>query len=325
MRTTVSSVLCLVCMLGFAGCGRQQENTLTVAVIPKCTSSQFWETVEEGAREAAGRLGVEVRWEGPLAETEIAEQNKIIENMINLDVGGIALAPLNPKAMRKTVETAVAAGIPVVIFDSAVDGDAHTSFVASDNELGGRLAAEHMIGLLGPQEAELIVFRYVQGTASTEARAQGFIDAVREAGMKVVADPYPEDGSVAGCKKTASNTLERFIRDEKLQLGGVFCCNDRSSMGAVAALDDIRKSGIQVDVRCIGFDFPPKLVDALTAGQIDALMAQDPRGMGALAVETLVKHLHGETVPEFVDTGVRLVTRERLKEDPALRKLVGIE
>jgi len=331
MRNLTFGLVCLACLLGLVGCGSQDQGAggdaekLSLAVIPKCTSSEFWETVEEGAREAAAKYQVDLRWEGTLTETEIAEQNKIIENMVNLDVDGIALAPLNRKAMRKQVENAAAAGVPVAIFDSGVDGDAHVSFVATNNVLGGELAGKHMIELLGKPEAELIVFRYVQGTASTEARAQGFIDTVKAAGMKLLADPYPEDGSVAGCKKTAGNTLETYIRDGKLQLDGIFCCNDRSSMGAVAALEDIRKSGIDVDVKCIGFDFPPKLVAALQEGKVDAIIAQDPRRMGFLAVETLVKHLKGEEVADFIDTGVQLVTTERLKKDAALRKLVGAD
>src|SRR5688572_33128920 len=57
---------------------------LTIAVIPKSTGGEFWETVEQGARDAAKEMDVEIKWEGPLAETELAEQNKIIENMVNL-------------------------------------------------------------------------------------------------------------------------------------------------------------------------------------------------------------------------------------------------
>ena len=77
--------------------------TITIAVIPKSTGGEFWETVGGGARAAAAKAGVEMRWEGTLTETEIAEQNKIIENMINLGVKGIALAPLNKKAQSKLV------------------------------------------------------------------------------------------------------------------------------------------------------------------------------------------------------------------------------
>ena len=329
MRNLTSAFTCLACLFAVVGCGPQDQDSagdsakLSIAVIPKCTSSEFWETVEEGAREAAAKYDIDIRWEGTLTETEIAEQNKIIENMVSLEVDGIALAPLNHRAMRKQVENAVGTGIPVVIFDSNVEGDAHVSFVATNNEQGGKLAAEHMVELLQKPEAQLVVFRYVQGTASTESRAKGFVETATGAGMQILADPYPEDGSVAGCKKTAGNTLERYIKDDKLQLDGIFCCNDRSSMGAVAALDDIRKSGIEVDVKCIGFDFPPKLVAALQAGKVDAIIAQDPRRMGFLAVETLVKHIKGEAVPDFIDTGVQLVTTDRLAEDAALRKLVG--
>ena len=93
---------------------------LVIAVIPKSTGGEFWETVEAGARKAAEDLEVDIRWEGTLTETEIAEQNKIIENMVNLGVDGMALAPLNQMAMRKPVKNVVDAGIPVVIFDSAV-------------------------------------------------------------------------------------------------------------------------------------------------------------------------------------------------------------
>jgi ribose transport system substrate-binding protein len=79
------------------------DERLTIAVIPKSTGGEFWETVEVGARDAAEQVGVEMKWEGAISETEIAEQKKIIENMVNLGVDGIALAPINPKAMQKDV------------------------------------------------------------------------------------------------------------------------------------------------------------------------------------------------------------------------------
>ena len=128
--------------------------TLTVAVVPKSTGGEFWQTVKIGAKSAAKDLGVNIKWEGALVETEIADENKIIENMVNIGVDGIAMAPLNPKAMRKPVEAAVAAGIPVVVFDSELDGNAHTSFVATDNKAGGALGAKGLIDKLkGEREA----------------------------------------------------------------------------------------------------------------------------------------------------------------------------
>ena len=301
------------------------DEQLTLAVIPKSTGGEFWETVEQGARQAAADLEVAIRWEGTLAETEIAEQNKIIENMVNLGVDGMVLAPLNAKATRKSVETTAAAGIPVVIFDSAVEGDAQVSFVATNNRRGGELAAEEMGRLLGGLEGKkLVVIRYVQGTASTDERSDGFIATAKAGGAEIVAEPYPEDGAVAGAKRTAANTLEGFVRDGRLELDGIFAANLYTTIGTAAALDDLRKGGVAVDVKFVGFDTSPELLKSLESGQIHALVAQNPKKMGYLAVETMEKHLRGEAVEPMIDTGVEVVTAEKLK-DPEIRKLVGLE
>jgi len=319
-------LLCLaICPLG-AGCGGgdADDGKLTIAVIPKSMGAEFWETVEEGAREAAAELDVEMNWEGPQDETQIAEQNKIVENMVNLGVDGIALAPLNPKAMEKSVRNAVEAGIPVVVFDSAVNGDAHCSFVATNNRQGGVIGAKHLDELLGDDQKRIMVMRFIQGTASTEARAVGFIEAAEAAGKVIEADPVAEDATVVGCKKTAANTLENFVdTKDVLQLDGIFACNDRATLGVLEALEDLRKSGITVNVKFIGFDFTPKLVKSLQEDQIDALVVQNPRKMGYLAVKTLVARLRGEEVEALIDTGVELATKQSLAEDETLRKLVG--
>ncbi len=325
--------VCLAAIiLGNSGCTQSSGNRdadtadgLTVAVVPKSTGGEFWETVEQGAREAADALGVGIKWEGTLTETEIAQQNQIIESMINLDVDGMAIAPLNPKATKKSVEAAVDAGIPVVIFDSAVDGDAYVSFVATNNEQGGVLGGEKMIELLGDQGGNVLVLRFIQGTASTEARVKGFRQALEAAGLTIVDDPYCEDGTVAGAKKTASNTLEGHVKDGKLQLDGIFTCNLISALGMAAALDDLRKGGIEVDTKHIGFDTSPKLIEGVQQGAIEALVSQDPKRMGYLAVETLVKHLRGEPIEPIVDTGVEIVTKARLENEPKIRQLVGLE
>lgn len=335
MRRFLAGTLYIAGLAAWIGCARQPTDSrpegsakpdgLVVAVIPKSTGAEFWENVEAGAREAAGELGAEMKWEGPLVETEIAEQNKIIENMINLGVDGIALAPLNPVAMRRSVKSAVDAGIPVVIFDSAVDGDAHASFVATHNKGGGALGAEHIVKSLGDQKGRVMLMRFIQGTASTENRAEGFLEAVRAAGLEVVADVYAEQATVEGCKVPAANTLERFIRDGKLRVDGIFACNDRATLGMLDALEDLRKSGVEVNVTFVGFDFTPRLVESLREGKIDALVVQNPRKMGYLAVKTLVRHLRGEKVEPFIDTGVELVTKGRLEQDPAIRRLVGLD
>ncbi|HEX2474655.1 MAG TPA: substrate-binding domain-containing protein [Lacipirellulaceae bacterium] len=330
----------LILFAAISGCNRSPDQSrsasvdksaaaskerLTIAVIPKAVGGEFWETVEQGARDAARELDVDIKWEGALTETELAEQNKIIENMVNLDVDGMALAPLSNRTMRRPVEDAVEAGIPVVIFDSAVDGDSHISFVATDNRAGGALAGKFLIDRLGESKKRLFLLRFIQGTASTEERAQGFLETVEAAGFEVLASPNTEDATVAGAIKTASNTLERFVKDGKLEIDGMFATNLYSTEGLLEALKDLRKSGVQVNVVFVGFDTNPKLIEEMNEGNIDAMVSQKPQRMGYLAVETIVKHLRGEKVEPRIDTGVEMVTAERLKNEPEIRKLVGLE
>ncbi len=314
----------LVPLASCSGDSSTDSDRLVIAVIPKAHGAQFWETVKEGAEAAAKEMDVDMRWEGPQNETEIAKQNKIIDNMITLGVDGIALAPLNPKSMRKPVQQAVDEGIPVVIFDSAVDGDAETSFIATDNKQGGVQGAKHLIGLLGNKPAaKVMLMGFIQGTASTDARADGFRETVQAAGLNLVADPFAEDPGVGGAKKTASNTLEGFIRGDKLELDGVFACNDRATLGMLDALEDLRKANVEVNVKFVGFDSNARLIRAVREGKIDALVVQDPRKMGYLAVKTLVEHLRKKTVRDRIDTGIEVVTKERLENEPSIRKLVG--
>ena len=316
---------CLALLPVFALTSLANAQTLTLAAIPKSTGGEFWETVANGAKKAAKDLGVTLKWEGTVTETEIAEQNKIIENMVNLGVKGIALAPLNQKAMKRQVENAVAAGIPVVIFDSGVDGNAHSSFVATDNKQGGVIGGNELIRLIGDKKgAKVMCMRFVQGTGSTEARSTGFIETAKAAGFEVVAQPYPDTGTIEGCKTAAANAMEKFVRNGTLELDGIFAANLYSTIGVASALDDLRKGGIKVNVKFVGFDTSKRLVEELQAGKIDALVAQNPEKMGYLAVETLYKVVKKEKVPAMVDTGTVLVTKEKLASDAEVRKLVGL-
>ena len=92
-----------------------------------------------------------------------------------------------------------------------------------------------------------------------------------------------------------------------------------------AALDDLRKSDVEVSAVFVGFDTSPKLIEGIQSGAIAALVSQDPKKMGYLAVETIVKQLKGESIDKEVDTGVELVTKERLENEAAIRELVGFE
>lgn len=127
------------------------EPKFRLAVIPKGTTHEFWKSVHFGALRAAEQLGdVEILWQGPPLESDRAEQIKLVQNFVTKKVDGIVLAPLDSQALAPVVAEAKAQGVPTVVFDSGLDGDPddYVSYVATDNENGGRLAARRLIELL---------------------------------------------------------------------------------------------------------------------------------------------------------------------------------
>ena len=310
----------LVLAFGAVGCGgSQQAGGTTIAVIPKGTSHVFWQSIHAGAATAARELDVNVIWRGPLREDDRASQVAEVEGFITRGVSGIVLAPLDEAALVGPVSDAARAKIPVVIIDSALKGDQYVSFVATDNRKGGSMAGEALAKML-PKGGRVVMLRYAEGSASTADREEGFLEEIaRHPGIQVLSSNQYGGADVEGAYKRAEAMLHRFRRpDGSLALDGIFTSKESNTLALLRVLGD---SGWAGKVRFIGFDASDTLVKGLTDGHLDALVVQDPVKMGYLGVKTMVDHLRGVPVPRRIDTGVQLITRDRMS-DPAVQALL---
>jgi len=294
------------CAIGMlvAGPGCKRDNATRIAVIPKGTTHEFWKSVEEGAKKAGKDLGVEIIWKGPLKEDEKNQQIGVVEQFVSEGVSGICLAPLDDTALLAPVQAAAAKKIPVVIYDSALNGEVgkdFVSYVATNNKLGGEMAGKELARILGDNK-KVVLLRYKEGSASTMEREAGFMEVMKKTpGVSVI-----EQNRYAGATMGEAQTASMNMIDKLREAGGIFCPNESSTNGMLLAL---RQNGLAGKVKFVGFDASQPLLEGLRAGEIDALVAQDPSGMGYKAVETMVKHLRGEKVPAAIDTGCKLITR----------------
>lgn len=312
--------LTLATVLFAASCsGGERRDALTVAVIPKGTSHAFWQSIHAGAEKAAQELGVEVVWRGPLREDDRDSQVTEVENAVARGVDGIALAPLDDSALAGPVSSAMKRGIPVVIFDSGLKGDDYVSFVATDNDVGGRLAGEHMAKLLGGK-GRIVLLRYAEGHDSTTRREEGFLAALKQhPGLELVSANQYGGADVEEAYKKSESILSTLKKaDGSLDVDGIFCPNESSTFAMLRVLQD---NGWAGKVRFIGFDSSANLVKGLRDETIDGLVVQDPVKMGYLGVKTLVAHIKGEKVERRIDTGVRLVTPSEM-DAPEVKELL---
>jgi ribose transport system substrate-binding protein len=300
---------------GEAPAGKPKK--LRIAVIPKGTTHEFWKSVHAGAVKASRELDVEIVWKGPLKEDDLKSQIDLVQSFVAQRVSGIALAPLNDKALVASVNQASQAGTPVVILDSALSAGNFVSFVATDNRAAGRMAGERLAKLVG-NPAKVAVLRYQEGSASTREREEGFLEAVKaHAGIEIVSDNQ-YGGATTESAFSAAESLLLAKDATKGKLQGVFTPNESTTFGMLLALE---KSKLTGKVRFVGFDASDKLVKAVEAQTIDALVLQNPFKMGYLAVKTLVEHIKGSPQAPRTDTGAQVVDKGNLT-DPAVREVV---
>jgi ribose transport system substrate-binding protein len=207
---------------------------ISIAVVPMGTSHVYWKAVEAGARQACKELGIDMTWKGPLKENDRAQQIAIVEQFVSENKSGIVIAPLDDTALKRPIDAAMAKKIPVVIIDSSLKGEPgkdFVSFVATDNHAGGKMAAEELLKLLDGK-GKVILLRGQEGTASTTAREEGFLEEIKKhPDIQILLDNRYAGNTAAEAQTTAMNLMDK-IR----QADGMFCPNEGTTFGTLLAL-----------------------------------------------------------------------------------------
>jgi len=330
MKQVLLPILLLSAVAGCGGPGQQgdaghedaAEETstdslaeYTIAVVPKGLVHQFWQTVRAGAESAGREFGAKIIWNGPPRETEVERQISIIEDMINRNVDALVMAACHETALADVLEKAKSRGIPVVTIDSGVKSGVPVTHVATDNIAGAKAAADKLAELVG-KEGAVGIIPFVRGAATSDLRERGFLDAMKSyPGLTVVPPRYSESDVAKGMA-----AMEDMMTAHP-DLAGVFAANEAGAIGAAAALQASGKAGA---VKLVAFDASPEEVSLLEEGVIQALIVQNPFGMGYEGVKAAVDHLEGKEIPARIDTGVVVVTANTL-DSPEVQKLLAPE
>jgi ribose transport system substrate-binding protein len=302
-RRLLAPVL-IAALLASTGCRRSGQRV--IGVVPKGASHIFWQTVHAGAIKAAGEFGYTVDWNAPPLEIDASRQIEIVDSMINRRVAGIALAPVDKRGLVAVVERAASKGIPVAIFDSAIDTQSFISYVATDNTEAGRMAARRMGETLGGK-GKVGIVGFMPGSASTMEREQGFQDEIEKR--------YPQI-RIVGLQFGMADRAKAMAVTENLlsahpDLAGLFADNESSSAGAVQAL----KSRGAKQVKLVAFDASDQLTADMREGVIDSIIVQNPFRMGYESARAIGMKLSGQTPQRIMDSGAALIRREDLDRE----------
>ncbi len=283
-----------------------KHKKLEIVLVVKALDSEWWQRVKGGAEDAArADPSVSLAVLAPEREINIDQQVGILEDQILKRVSALAVAPAGVAEVVPVLDKAVAAGIPVLIVDTDVPWPSKLGFVGIDNRLGGRVAGEYILRMIGGR-GKVAVIRGVLGVATQEDRLAGFREAIAKApGVECVAVQPANSERALGM-----GVMENILTSHP-DLRAVFATNDQMALGAMEAIAARRLTG---KIVLVGFDATREALRAMEAGQMSATMAGFPERLGRRAIEEAIKAARGLPVAKNVDIGTTLVTKDNVAQ-----------
>jgi ribose transport system substrate-binding protein len=312
------AVLGVTAVAGIGQTASAEDQKPTIPVIVKDTTSSYWQTVFAGARKAAKELNVNVIELGAQSEGDVNGQVSILENAVSGNPAAVVISPTQQTALGKPIDEA-AKKVKIIGIDSAADSNSFTSFLQTDNEKGGRIAADALAAAIeakyGKAEGQVALINFLPGVGSLQARDKGFKEqlAAKYPGLKLVAEKVADGQAVTGL-----NIMTDLITAYP-DLRGVFSDALFIGQGAGQAIAE-NKAGDRI--KFVTFDSDNKLIGFLKDGAITALVVQDPFRMGYDGVKTALAASKGEKVEKTIDTGVTVITKANM-EEPRSQELLN--
>ncbi len=317
----IAGAIALVTLFGSGSTGFAQEKKFTVALIPGLTTDAFYITMRKGAQLAADALGVELLFQGG-PEFNPTVQVPVLQAVIARAPDAILIAPTDKQQLIAPLKIAHEKGIPVITVDTFIDdgqyqddegpGDFPLSYIASDNVLGGRMAARALARAIGG-EGKVYVSNVKPGISTTDQREEGFkLEMAKYPEIEVLETQFNDDDA----NKAAAQLQAVYARNPDLK--GVFGANLFSAIGAADGVKALGKSG---EIKVVAFDAPQRIVDDIKSGLIDLAIAQHPAEIGYYGVVTAYALLVGQSVPVHIGTGFTVMDAGNI-DDPEIRKFV---
>ena len=276
-------------------------------MIVKDTTSQYWQIVLAGAREAGKELHIKVPELGAQSEADISGQITALENAAAENPAAIVIAPTQYTALGAPI-TAVAQNIKVIGIDSAADTTAWTSFLSTNNVTGGKVAADTMAegikAKTGKAAGEIAIITSLPGVGSLDQRADGFKQemAAKYPDIKIIAN------RIADGQPTTGLNIMTDLMTAHPHLVGVFASNLIMVEGASQALSESGNKTLTL----VGFDSDKNLVAECQKRHHLRADRADPYRMGYEGVQIALKASKGEAVPKSIDTGVTAITNANI-------------
>ncbi len=304
--------------------GTAQAKNVTIALVPGLTTDAFYITMHRGAEAAAKALGDTLVYQGA-PDPNVTSQVSVLNAVIARHPDAIIIAPDDKVQLIQPLKQAHDAGIQVICLDTFIgngqyqtgsgDADFPLSYIASDNILGGQIAARALAKSIG-DKGKVYVSNVRPGVSTTDQREEGFkAEMKNHPGITVLETQFNDDDA----NKSAAQLQAVLARNP--DLGGVFGANIFSALGAA---NGVKQAGAAGKVKVASFDAPKSMVEQLKSGLIDIAIAQHPAEIGYFGVMAAHAYLNGQSIPTLIGTGFTVMTKDNV-DDPKVSQFLYSE
>jgi len=280
--------------------------------------SSYWQPAWEGAQQAGADFGVQVDLvtANTLGSTDadyVEPQIRLVADLIEKhEIDGLVIAPFDSNRLAPVVEKAIAAGIPVIAVDTAINSERTLTFVVFDNFSAGKAMAEWVVKQLGGQ-GKVLLLDGPQDQQNAVDRRNGFLAGLKSGKIEVL-NAQSADWEIEPARQITAGWLKQYP-----QVNAILAANDNMALGAAQAITEAKRQHLLVT----GFDATDLALQAISDGKISATVDQAPGEQVRLAIQLLIKHLEtGEEFPPIIFLPrIPLVTAENVAEYRSQRNL----
>jgi len=261
-------------------------------------NNPFFKSVKKGAVNAAKLYGISLTVSDAQNDDarQLVETQKFIQNNVDL----LIINPTNSDTVTPVMEMAYSNGINIITLDrkSARD-DLVVSHIASDNISGGAIAANFIAEKLNGK-ANILELEGIPGTSAAHDRGFGFDNEIKKwQGISIIAREVADFN-----RKKGEDIVSRLLK-KNIKIDAIFAHNDEMILGAINAYE---KQKMKLPVM-VGFDGITDALKSIRNNKLSATIGQKTEEMGWLAVESAVKFIRGEILPDITLAEVKLIDK----------------
>ena len=298
MRRLGLARVALAAVLALAGAAPLAAQELTVLLNPKSVDNPFFLDARDGCQTGAKQFKVKCEFNGT-TESDIGKQVQFLEN--RLSSGNLSCAAISANdgpPLVPVIEKYEAKGVPVITWDSDVNGSKRRAFIGIDSKDAGRQAGQLFVKFFSPSykpkgggaKIQIAIGTGGLGAPNLNDRIAGFREVIDKDGrFQVVAgSPFPDDDDVGKAIKVLQDVLAANPKLDGFFISNTLVYFSPAFASTLKAAGRIKADGSS-DLVHVGFDPTSASVPLVAKGLVSGLVAQPPVEYGRLSVELCTK------------------------------------